>query len=160
QERGPAMREAQLIGLDVGTTSCKAGLFDASGTVLALAAYPYALTRPRPGYAEQEPEQYWTAAVSCIRDLLVAPRAKPAALAAMRGWGQAPTLVLLDGERGPIRPAIVWQDTRAAAEAEQLAREPGSDTLAEWLGVRWPVDASLPLARLLWLRRHEPEIVP
>ena len=147
----------QLVGLDVGTTSCKAGLFDTHGRLLALTSASYGLSRPQPGYVEQDPEQYWDAAVRCVRNLLASPAASIDQLAAVCACGQAPTLVLLDSDRRPLRPAILWQDTRAAAEAERLARDPGSDTLAEWLGLRWPVDASLPLARLLWLRQHEPE---
>jgi xylulokinase len=125
--------------------------------LLALAAAPYGLERPKPGHVEQDPEQYWTAAVRCLRDLLASPAADTRRLAALSACGQAPTLVLLDGEQRPVRRAILWQDTRAAAEAVRLARDPGTDVLAEWLGVRWPVDASLPLARFLWLREHEPE---
>src|SRR5919202_1897064 len=151
------MREAQLIGLDVGTTSCKAGLFDTRGRLLALAAAPYPLERPRPGYVEQDPEQYWAAAVRCLRDLLASPAADTGRLAALCACGEAPKLGLLDQDLRPVRPAILWQDTRAAAEAQRLARDPGTETLAEWLGLRWPVDASLPLARFLWLREHEPQ---
>jgi xylulokinase len=150
---------AQLIGLDVGTSSCKGGLFDARGRLLALASAPYPVERPQPGHVEQDAEAYWSGAVRCIRQLLAAPQARPARLAALSSCGQAPTMVLLDGAGSPLRPAILWQDTRAAAEAEQLAREPGTDTLAQWIGVRWPPDASLPLARLLWLRHHEPQVV-
>jgi xylulokinase len=151
------MAGGQLIGLDVGTTSCKAGLFDARGNLVALATAPYPVLRPRPGHVEQDAEWYWEGAVRCLRELLGAPGADPASLAGLSACGQAPTLILLDGEGRPVGPAILWQDTRAVGEAEALARDPGGDTLAGWLGVRWPVDASLPLARLLWLRRHEPD---
>src|SRR5204862_7626713 len=120
----------QLIGLDVGTTSCKAGLFDTRGQLLALATASYPLQRPQPGHVEQNPEQYWTATVRCLRDLLASPAADPRRLAALSACGQAPTLVLLDRDRRPVRPAILWQDTRAAAEAERLARDPGTETLA------------------------------
>ena len=147
----------QVIGLDVGTTSCKAGLFDSHGQLLALASAGYPVDRPRPGFVEQDPERYWAAAVQCLRELLASPRADVARLAGLSSCGQAPTMLLLDAGGLPVRPAILWQDTRAVAEAEALARDPGTDTLARWMGVRWPVDASLPLARLLWLKRHEPD---
>ncbi|MBI3972044.1 MAG: hypothetical protein HY332_12205 [Chloroflexi bacterium] len=149
--------EPQLIGLDVGTTSCKAGLFDARGRLLAQSSAPYPLARPRPGHVEQDPERYWTAAAECLRTLLASPAADIRRLAALSACGQAPTLVLLDRDGRPVRPAILWQDTRASAEAAALARDPGIDVLARLLDVRWPVDASLPLARFRWLRRHEPE---
>ena len=148
-----------LLGLDVGTTSCKGGVFDSRGRLLALAAASYTIDRPRPGYAEQDPEQYWDAAVQCVRELLAAPGVDARRLAALASCGQAPTLVLLDGSGAPLRRAILWQDTRAVAEAEALARDPGADVLAEWMGLGWPVDASLPLARLRWLRHHEPHVL-
>ncbi len=146
----------QLIGLDVGTTSCKAGLFDSRGRLLAQASAAYPVARPQPGWVEQEVAGYWQAAVQCLRALLAAPGADRRRLAALSSCGQTPTMVLLDERGVPVRPAILWQDTRAAAEAEALARDPGTAVLAEWMGLHWPVDASLPLARLLWLRRHEP----
>lgn len=153
------MADAQLIGLDVGTTSCKGAVFDARGALLALTTVPYDVWRPAPGWVEQPAESYWEAAVRCIRELLAAPGVEARRLAALSSCGQAPTMVLLDAAGAPVRPAILWQDTRAAGEAELLARDPGADVLAGWMGLRWPVDASLPLARLLWLRRHEPEIL-
>jgi xylulokinase len=151
------MTDAQLIGLDVGTTSCKGAVFGAQGELLALVTVPYDVSRPAPGWVEQPVEGYWNAAVRCLRELLAAPGVEPGQLAGLSSCGQAPTMVLLDAEGVPVRPAILWQDTRAAGEAEQLARDPGADVLAQWLGLRWPVDASLPLARLRWLQRHEPE---
>jgi xylulokinase len=153
------MADPQLIGLDVGTTSCKAGLFDARGNLIALASAPHGVRRWGDGRVEQDAEWYWDGAVRCLRELLAAPGADRRHLVGMSACGQAPTMILLDGAGAPVRPAILWQDTRAAAEAAALAEDPGRDVLAAWLGVPWPVDASLPLARLLWLRRHEPESV-
>jgi xylulokinase len=149
----------QLIGLDVGTTSLKAGLFDAAGQLLTLATAGYPVERPRPGWVEQDAEWYWEAAVRCLRELMASPAADPRKLAGLSACGQAPTMVLLGEDARPVRRAVLWQDTRAAGEAEALARDPGTDVLEGWLGVRWPVDASLPLARVLWLARHEPEAV-
>lgn len=150
------MPEAQLIGLDVGTTSCKAGLFDSYGQLLALATASFPVDRTSAGWVEQDAERYWSAARGCLRELLASPRVDRRRLTALSSCGQSPTMVLLDAHGIPIRPAILWQDTRAVQEAEELARDPGTDVLAAWMDLRWPVDASLPLARLLWLKRHEP----
>jgi len=146
----------QYIGLDVGTTSLKGALIDASGTFLAIASVAYGVSRPRPGWSEQDPADYESAAIQCIRQLIASPHADPSRIAALCSSGQAPTLVLLDRDRKPIRPAILWQDTRAAAEAAELSNASGSATLHDLLGMRWPVDASWPLARGRWLARHEP----
>lgn len=151
------MTASLLVGLDVGTTSCKAGLFDERGQLLALASRSYPVSRPRPTFVEQDPDEYWHAAVACLRELLQSPQADARRIVALSSCGQTPTLILLDEASQPVRPALLWQDTRASDEAQRLAAEVGSDTLAEWMGVPWPVDASLPLPRLLWLRHHEPE---
>src|SRR5574341_223127 len=108
------MAREQLIGLDAGTTSCKAGLFDSQGRLLALATAPHAVSRPHPGWVEQDAFQYWTGAVACLRELLASPQADTRRLAALGSCGQAPTMVLLDVDGDPVRPAILWQDTRAA----------------------------------------------
>jgi len=146
----------QLIGLDIGTSACKAGLVDTAGEILALATIACEVTRPHAGWAEQDTRGYWDAAVRCIRELLASPRAEPRRIAGLASCGHAPTMVLLDDRQEPLRPAILWQDTRAVAEAEELATNPGTDVLAGWLGVRWPVDASMPAARFRWLGKHEP----
>ncbi|HEU5316922.1 MAG TPA: FGGY family carbohydrate kinase [Chloroflexota bacterium] len=145
-----------FVGVDVGTSGVKVGVVDVRGEILALTAAPCPVERPRPGFVEQDPDDYWTVVVRCVREALAAPGVDARRVTALSSCGHAPTLVLLDSEGRPVRPAILWQDTRAAKEAEALANEPGAERLAEWLGVRWPVDASLPAARFLWLRRHEP----
>lgn len=145
-----------FVGVDIGTSGVKVGVVDAGGEILALTTAPCAVDRPRPGFVEQNPEDYWTVVVGCVREALEAPGVDAQRVAALSSCGHAPTLVLLDARGRPVRPAILWQDTRAAREAEALANDPGPERLAEWLGVRWPVDASLPAARFLWLRRHEP----
>ncbi|NDF96307.1 MAG: xylulokinase, partial [Proteobacteria bacterium] len=119
----------QYIGLDVGTTSLKGALIDASGTFLAIASVSYGVSRPRPGWSEQDPADYASAAIQCIRQLIASPHADPSRISALCSSGQAPTLVLLDRDRKPIRPAILWQDTRAAAEAAELSNASGSATL-------------------------------
>jgi xylulokinase len=149
-------RNSLFIGLDVGTTSTKGAVVDATGRLLAVASVPYAVSRPRPGWAEQDPRDYVDASFRVIRELLATPGIDPSRIAALCGSGQAPTHVLLDAHGNPVRPAILWQDTRAAAEADALAREVPAETMATILGMSWPVDASNPLARGRWLAVHEP----
>jgi xylulokinase len=134
-------------------------VFDTAGRLLALAAAPYPVERPQPGWVEQDPDQYWDAAARCLREVLAAPSVDPRRVAALSACGQTPTMLLLDEGGVPLRPAIVWQDTRARHEAEDLARDPGTDALAEMMDLRWPVDASQPAARFRWLARHEPDVL-
>ena len=152
-----ASRDPLYIGLDVGTTSTKGAVVDATGRLLAVASVPYTVSRPHPGWAEQDPHDYVDASLRVIRELLAAPGIDPSRVAALCGSGQAPTHLLLDAHGDPVRPAILWQDTRAAAEADALAREVPAETMANIIGMNWPVDASNPLARGRWLAAHEPE---
>ncbi len=152
-------RTPLYVGLDVGTTSTKGAVVDAAGHILAVTSVPYPVSRPRPGWAEQDPHDYVDASVRVIRELLAAPGVDASSVAALCGSGQAPTHLLLDTRGEPVRPAILWQDTRASAEADALAREVPADAMASIIGMNWPVDASNPLARGRWLATHEPEVL-
>jgi xylulokinase len=138
-----------LLGYDVGTSSVKVGIFDLAGEPLASASAGYPVSRPLRRWVEQAPADYWAATVRAIRAALAAVPAGAGRVAALGCCGQAPTLVLLDRAGQAARPAIVWQDTRAAADAAALATETVD-------GARARVDASSPAARLRWLAAHEP----
>ena len=106
-----------LIGLDVGTTSVKAGLFDASGRLLGAAAEEYRLDHPGPDRAELDPDVYWTATRAAIGRVLASPRADPDAVAAVAVSSQGETVIAVDEQGRPLAPALVWLDNRAADEA-------------------------------------------
>ena len=137
------------IGLDVGTTAVKALALDDAGAVVGRAEVPLALSTPRPGWAEQEPEHWWRAAEQALAELDV--RA-PAGIGLS---GQMHGLVALDSADRPIRPAILWNDGRAAAECDEIERRIGLDELIARTGNRALTGFTAP--KLLWLRRHEPE---
>jgi len=145
-----------LLGIDVGTSGCRAALYTQTGLSLASHSVPYPTHRPHPRWAEQDVEEYWMATIAAICHLLVVVN-REVIVESIGICGQSPTLVLVDALGAPIRPAIIWQDTRALAQAEELR---GRHSAEEWgaiFGMALPVDASYPLARLLWLRTHEPE---
>jgi xylulokinase len=150
-------RDPLYIGIDVGTTSTKGAIVDAVGRLLAVASVPYTVSRPHPGWAEQDPHDYVDATIRVVRELLATPSVDSACVAALCSSGQAPTHLLIDARGEPVRPAILWQDTRAAAEATALAQEVPADLMANLIGMNWPVDASNPLARGRWLAAHQPE---
>jgi xylulokinase len=137
------------IGLDVGTTAVKALALDEAGAVLARAEAPLELSTPRPGWAEQDPEDWWRAAQRALAELDVA---EPAGIGLS---GQMHGLVALDSGDRPIRPAILWNDGRTAAECEEIERRIGLDELIARTGNRALTGFTAP--KLLWLRRHEPE---
>jgi xylulokinase len=145
-----------LLGIDVGTSGCRAALYSHTGQSLASDSIPYPLSRPHPRWVEQDAESYWKAASDAVRRI-VFEVGSGAEIVATGICGQSPTLVLVDADGLPIRPAIIWQDTRAIAEADHLRALRSETEWAEIFGMALPIDASYPPARLLWLRTHEPE---
>jgi len=146
---------AYVVGIDLGTSSCKVGLFDAAGRPAAIGQAAYAITRGPDGQAEQNLDDYWPSVCRAVRQALQA--APGAALAAVGLSGQVGTHLLLDRAGQAVRPALSWQDTRARAEAAALDQRVGRARLAALLGIDLPPSPAWPLPRLLWLQRHEPE---
>jgi xylulokinase len=136
-----------LIGLDVGTSGVKGIAIDHDGAILAVAEEPYPLSTPQPGWAEQDPEDWWHAAQSVLERLPEGPVGLS---------GQMHGLVVLD-ERGEVlRPAILWNDQRTAAECAEIEERVGLARLIELTGNRALTGFTAP--KLLWLRRHEPDV--
>jgi xylulokinase len=133
-----------LLGLDLGTSSLKAGLFTLSGQVVGLAEASYPLLTPEPGAMEQDPRHWWAALLSVCQQLLVRDRPYVLALAVC---GQAPSLVAVDASLEPTHPAITWLDQRPAETAEQLYAA---------LGQPVPLWGSWP-AQIAWFARARPE---
>jgi len=138
------------VGIDVGTTALKAIAIDPEGTVLARVQREYPLCTPRPGWVEQDPEEWWRAAEAALSEL----RSRVGPAAGIGLTGQMHGLVALDGRARPLRPAILWNDQRTAAEAEEIERLVGRRRLIELTGNRALPGFTAP--KLLWLRRHEP----
>ena len=138
-----------LIGLDVGTTSVKGIAVAPDGEVLAVAHADYPLSIPRPGWAEQDPEDWWRA----TQEVLEALGRDDAAGIGLSG--QMHGLVALDASDAVIRPAILWNDGRTGAECEEIESTLGLDRLVALTGNRALPGFTAP--KLLWLRHHEPE---
>ena len=148
------MTDAVSLGIDLGTSELKAVLLDGSGTVIAQAGAALSIARPQPGWSEQNPEDWWRACVAVLHKL---KHDTPAAYARIRCLGlsgQMHGAVLVDRSDACIRPAILWNDSRAIAESAALA-----SNYPSFAGIT----GSLPMAgftapKLMWLREHEPEI--
>jgi xylulokinase len=136
-----------LVGLDVGTSGVKGLAIDEEGRILATASAEYPLSRPQPDWAEQDPEDWWRAAQDVLARLPEGP---------IGFSGQMHGLVVLDAERNVLRPAILWNDQRTAAECAEIEERVGFDRLVELTGNRALTGFTAP--KLLWLRRHEPEL--
>jgi xylulokinase len=141
-----------LIGIDVGTSGVKGVAIDADGGILAQAEAGYALSTPRPGWAEQDPEDWWQA----TREVLHRLRSGSEPPAGIGLSGQMHGLVALGRADEILRPAILWNDGRTGAECEEIERRIGRERLIELTGNRALPGFTAP--KLLWLRRHEPEV--
>jgi xylulokinase len=138
-----------LVGLDVGTTGVKALAITSDGEVVASAEEGYALSTPQPGWSEQDPADWWHASRAALSRLGVDATATGLS-------GQMHGLVCLDESGSVLRPAILWNDQRTAAECAEIEDRVGLERLVSLTGNRALTGFTAP--KLLWLRRHEPEV--
>lgn len=143
-----------FIGIDSGTSAVKIVLVDEAEATLATAEIPLAPTFPRPGWVEDDPECWWKAVCTGLDGLARDHSAALSGVTAIGLSGQMHSAVLLDAGDVPVRPAILWNDGRASAEASELARR--FPELAVTLGVMPMPGFTGP--KLLWLARHEPDV--
>ena len=145
-----------LVGVDVGTSGLKAIAIDSeSGRTEASTTHDYPLSTPHPGWAEQDPADFERALGRALRELTAALGGRAGAIQAIGLSGQMHTAVLLDVAKRPVRPAILWCDTRTTAECEAIRAKLGDAGLRRAVGNRALEGFTLP--KLLWLRAHEPE---
>lgn len=147
----------QVLGVDVGTTAIKAAVFDSTGAELTSHTEEYSLLTPRAGYVELEAETYTTTFATAVRGALRGTTDATSALAALGLSAQGETFVCLDAENQPIGRAIVWLDNRSTAESEEIEQHFGRPTIHATTG-QVAMDAIWPAAKILWLKRHQPEV--
>lgn len=145
-----------FIGIDVGSTAIKAGLFAEDGTMLAHWSRRYPTERPGPRLVEQDPK-HWVDGIRDALDHILAGR-DPAAVTAVGLCSQVNTDVFVDGAGTPLAPAITWQDVRAANEAAALDATISADEKQAWWGAPMPIGASHVLAKMRWMAAHRPDV--
>jgi xylulokinase len=143
-----------VIGLDIGTTSTLGALIAPPGGILAVAERPTTLSSPHPGWAEEDPEQWWDNTRTILRELTAAASAQSLRLQGICVTGMVPALVLLDEAGRLIRPSIQQSDGRAAAEVAELAAEVEEGAFLRRTGNG--INQQLIATKLRWLERHEP----
>ncbi len=149
-----------LLGIDLGTTGVKAALFAAEdGRVLSDAFVDYPLFHPHPGWAEQNPSDWWQATITAIRTCLEKGNAQNIQPTDVRGIGlsgQMHGVVLLDSKQQVIRPCIIWADQRSDAQARWMTERVGASKLIDY--VSNPALTGFSAPKLLWVRDNEPEL--
>ncbi|MFZ0088180.1 MAG: FGGY-family carbohydrate kinase [Solirubrobacteraceae bacterium] len=146
--------ERHLLGIDFGTESCRAAIFDLHGRRVAVEATPYKLSHPRPGWAEQDPDEWWSALVESVGKVMRAAELDGDAIAGLSADATTCTVIALDDAGRPLRPAIMWMDVRAADQARRIGE---SEHPARRYNGGGPVSAEWLPSKLLWLKESEPD---
>ena len=145
--------KAYYIGVDLGTSAVKLLLVDEAGAILNSVTKEYPLIFPQPGWCEQEPAEWWRACTEGFAELL---KGFDASLVSGVGCGgQMHGLVVLDDQDEVIRPTILWNDGRTAAEVDYLNNEIGKAKLSEMTANI--AFAGFTAPKLLWMKKHEPD---
>ncbi|MCS6773192.1 MAG: xylulokinase [Thermoflexales bacterium] len=145
-----------VLAHDLGTTGNKANLFDAEGRLVASHLEPYPVAYPHAGWAEQDPDDWWRAVCRSTQALLTHTGISPSMIAAVTFSGQMMGVVALSEAGVPLRPAIIWADQRATEEATLIAERCGVEAVYQRTGHR--VSPAYIAAKLLWLKRNQPEL--
>jgi xylulokinase len=147
---------AYILAHDLGTTGDKATLFSADGMLVGSSFSSYPTLYPKPGWAEQEPEQYWQAFCRSSRQLLEKTRIPPQEIAAVAFSGQMMAALPVDREGRALRNSIIWADLRATAQAASLGKRIDPDLVYRVSGHR--LSASYSAAKIMWIRENEPDV--
>jgi xylulokinase len=140
------------IGLDIGTSGAKAILVAADGRVVASATEEYPLLTPKPGWTEQDPNAWWQASCRVLQEIV---RQAPGRIEAIGLTGQMHGAVFLDQAGEVIRPALLWNDQRTAAQCRKIEARVGAERLRQIAGN--PALTGFQAPKILWLRDEEPE---
>lgn len=151
------MAERYFIGIDGGTEGLRAGVFDDRGRPRAFAASPYQTRFPQPGWAEQDPGDWWTALAASVRRAVAEAGIAAGEVAGLAVDATSCSVVALDGRGQPLRPAMIWMDVRSSDQARRIAAC-GGDALRVNGAGHGPVSAEWLLPKALWLKENELEV--
>ncbi len=142
------------IGVDLGTSAVKLLLMQGDGRILKIVNREYPISFPKPGWSQQEPEDWYRETMAGIQELLEG--SDKTQVAGISFGGQMHGLVVLDEENQVIRPAILWNDGRTAEESEYLNQEIGTETLSKYTAnISF---AGFTASKVLWMKKNEPKL--
>lgn len=146
----------KLLAIDIGTSACKAALFDETGAVIAQQSEEYPVYYPREGWAEQDPEQWWEAVCKAIREMLLRSGVTPGEIAGIGVDGQSWSAIPMDGEGKALCNTPIWFDTRSTEICERLKARIGEKEIFSVCGN--PVQPGYSLPKILWFRENHPGV--
>src|SRR5687767_5174345 len=148
---------AHLLGIDIGTSGTKTLVCDEDGTVLATAMAEHPISTPKPGWSEQDPQDWWDSTCKATKAVLKKAKIKPAEVGGIGLSGQMHGSVFLGDGPKPLRPALLWNDQRTAKQCEEIeSKAGGRERLIEL--VANPALTGFTAPKILWVRQHEPRV--
>ena len=144
-----------LLGIDIGTSACKAAIFDRSGEVIASASEEYPVDYPHPGWAEQDPQDWWRAVCTAVRRM-AADGVDLSEIAGIGIDGQSWSAIPVDQAGNVLAKTPIWMDTRAQDICDEYNERVGADQIFQTAGNS--LQPSYTTAKILWYRRNLPEV--
>lgn len=145
-----------VLGIDIGTSACKIAVFDKEGNVISTAAGDYSVYYPHPGWAEQNPDEWWSAICSAVRIALDKGQVDPEMIAGVGIDGQSWSAVAVDEEGTVLTNTPIWMDTRAKEICDELNARIGAEKIFNLAGNS--LQPSYTTAKILWYERNLPEV--
>lgn len=145
-----------LMGIDVGTSACKVALFDLDGNVVAQSTKEYAVYYPATGYVEQNPQEWWEAICSAVRETVSAPNINIEQIAGIGVDGQSWSAIPVDSQGNVLSNTPIWMDTRAQEICKNVIEKHGQDRIFNISGN--PFEPTYTTPKILWFKEHKPDI--
>ncbi len=145
-----------LLGIDIGTSACKVAVFDKSGSVMASCTGDYNVYYPKPGWAEQNPEEWWQAVCQAIQTILAEGKVKAEDIAGIGVDGQSWSAIPIDRDGNVLANTPIWMDTRAKDICDRLNERIGGEQIFEVAGNS--LQPSYSTAKILWYQENLPEM--
>ena len=145
-----------VLGIDLGTSGTKTVLFQQDGVGVCSATVEYPMSQPQNGWAEQDPKDWWNAAVSTVKTVLTKSGVDAKDVVSLGISGQMHGLVMLDENGEVLRPSSIWCDQRTQAECDEITEKVGYDNLIRITAN--PALTGFTLSKIMWVRKHQPEI--
>lgn len=144
-----------VLGVDLGTSAVKVSAVDRKGNIVAQQSFDYELSNPKPGYSEQNPEDWVSGTTVAIVRLILNDGIKPEEIEGISYSGQMHGLVLLDENNQVLRPAILWNDTRTSKQRQEIIDQMGDEYIK--ITRNQPLEG-FTLPKILWVKENEPNI--
>ena len=144
-----------LMGMDIGTSACKAALFDPEGNVMCRSTEEYPVYYPAPGYVEQNPLEWWEAVCRAVRRMIDASRVDVRQIAGIGVAGQSWSAIPVDRQGHVLCNTPIWMDTRSGEICREVLEKLGHDRIFQVCGN--PFEPTYTTPKILWFREQRPE---